>query len=77
MNERAVYLAINWKIVKPGRDCSPPILLCAQLICEQHRNGAISKDHYFYNLPLYWGNDGKELQKVTEGNWKRLRGSRV
>lgn len=78
-NEEAVYLAINRKIVKLGRDCSPPVLLllCAQLIREQHRDGAISNDHYFYNHPLYWGDAGKELQKVTEGNWKRLRGSWV
>lgn len=76
MNEWAVYLAINRKIVKPGRDCSPPVLLlCVQLILEQHRDGAVSNDYYFYSLLLYWGNVGKKLQKVTEGNWKRLRGS--
>jgi hypothetical protein len=81
MNERVVCLAINRKIVKPGRDCLPPILLllllCVQLIREQHRDGAISNGHYFYSLPLYWRDVGKELQKVTEGNWKRLRGSLV
>jgi hypothetical protein len=70
MNEGAVYLAINRKMVKPGRDCSRTfILLCVQLIGEQHRNGAISKDHYFYSLPLYWG---KRCEGTAKGYRRKL-----